>query len=83
MYFGANTDHGSKEEEQGEEGEVMAKQPKKKRPPKRTVEQNLSNINSPDCERKCEVCCHLYRRRTISNGITVVLLEGIQAGDLN
>ncbi|XP_074493155.1 condensin complex subunit 2 [Sebastes fasciatus] len=44
-------DLGPKEEDN--EGEVMAKQPKKKRPPKRTVEQNLSNINS--AERKCEV----------------------------
>uniref|UniRef100_A0A7N6AU06 Condensin complex subunit 2 n=1 Tax=Anabas testudineus TaxID=64144 RepID=A0A7N6AU06_ANATE len=36
-------------------GDVAAKQPKKKRPPKRTVEQNLSNINCTDSERKCEV----------------------------
>ncbi|XP_040051513.2 condensin complex subunit 2 [Gasterosteus aculeatus] len=47
-------DHGSKEEG-GDEGEVTTKQPKKKRPPKRTVEQNLSNINSAESERKCEV----------------------------
>lgn len=37
------------------ESEVVAKQPKKKRPPKRTVEQNLSNLNSAESERKCEV----------------------------
>uniref|UniRef100_A0A8C4H8H0 Condensin complex subunit 2 n=1 Tax=Dicentrarchus labrax TaxID=13489 RepID=A0A8C4H8H0_DICLA len=37
------------------DGEMTAKQPKKKRPPKRTVEQNLSNINSAESERKCEV----------------------------
>lgn len=50
------------EEEDGSEGvEVTAKQPKKKRPPKRTVEQNLGNINSAESERKCEVWCHLYR----------------------
>ncbi|XP_071774757.1 condensin complex subunit 2 [Centroberyx gerrardi] len=36
-------------------GELAAKQPKKKRPPKKTVEQNLSNINSSESERKCEV----------------------------
>ncbi|XP_068461406.1 condensin complex subunit 2 [Clinocottus analis] len=47
-------DHGPKEDD-GDEGEVTAKQPKKKRPPKRTVEQNLSNINSAESERKCEV----------------------------
>ncbi|KAL6114732.1 ncaph [Pungitius sinensis] len=47
-------DHGSKEEG-GDEGEVTTKQPKKKRPPKRTVEQNLGNINSAESERKCEV----------------------------
>uniref|UniRef100_A0A7N6ALQ7 Condensin complex subunit 2 n=1 Tax=Anabas testudineus TaxID=64144 RepID=A0A7N6ALQ7_ANATE len=47
------------EEDGGDEGvaggDVAAKQPKKKRPPKRTVEQNLSNINCTDSERKCEV----------------------------
>ncbi|KAM3611652.1 uncharacterized protein V6R79_022055 [Siganus canaliculatus] len=51
-------DHGSKDEggeEGAAEGEVPTKQPKKKRPPKKTVEQNLSNINSADSERKCEV----------------------------
>uniref|UniRef100_A0A669CYP8 Condensin complex subunit 2 n=1 Tax=Oreochromis niloticus TaxID=8128 RepID=A0A669CYP8_ORENI len=39
------------------EGESLftAKQPKKKRPPKKTVEQNLSNINSAESERRCEV----------------------------
>ncbi|KAK7933159.1 hypothetical protein WMY93_004055 [Mugilogobius chulae] len=35
--------------------EPTAKQVKKKRPPKKTVEQNLSNINAPESERKCEV----------------------------
>ncbi|XP_029915048.1 condensin complex subunit 2 [Myripristis murdjan] len=35
--------------------ELAAKQPKKKRPPKKTVEQNLGNINSSESERKCEV----------------------------
>ncbi|KAM9393042.1 condensin complex subunit 2 [Pholidichthys leucotaenia] len=49
-------DHEPKEEDKGNEGdEVTAKQPKKKRPPKKTVEQNLSNINSAESERKCEV----------------------------
>ncbi|CAL8347653.1 unnamed protein product [Lota lota] len=43
-------------EEGSTEGEVAApKQAKKKRPPKKTVEQNLSNINSSESERKCEV----------------------------
>ncbi|XP_034548475.1 condensin complex subunit 2 [Notolabrus celidotus] len=48
-------DHGLKEEHGDEGAEATAKQPKKKRPPKRTVEQNLSNINSAESERKCEV----------------------------
>ncbi|XP_061762968.1 condensin complex subunit 2 isoform X1 [Nerophis ophidion] len=48
-------DHAIKEEEENEDNEVMAKQPKRKRPPKKTVEQNLSNINSAESERKCEV----------------------------
>ncbi|XP_062273788.1 condensin complex subunit 2 [Scomber scombrus] len=48
-------DHGSNQQEGDDGGEVTAKQPKKKRPPKRTVEQNLGNINSADSERKCEV----------------------------
>lgn len=39
---------------------MTSKQPKKKRPPKRTVEQNLNNINSAESERKCEVRCHFY-----------------------
>lgn len=38
-----------------EAAEVVAKQPKRKRPPKKTVEQNLSNINSAESERRCEV----------------------------
>ncbi|XP_029366647.1 condensin complex subunit 2 [Echeneis naucrates] len=50
-------DHTPLEEEGREDdrGEVTAKQSKKKRPPKRTVEQNLSNITSAESERKCEV----------------------------
>ncbi|XP_029019911.1 condensin complex subunit 2 [Betta splendens] len=48
-------DHGKTEDEGGEGADVSVKQPKKKRPPKRTVEQNLSNINGTDSERKCEV----------------------------
>uniref|UniRef100_A0A4W5NWD0 Condensin complex subunit 2 n=1 Tax=Hucho hucho TaxID=62062 RepID=A0A4W5NWD0_9TELE len=44
------------EMEEGAAGELAAKQVvKKKRPPKKTVEQNLSNINSSESERKCEV----------------------------
>ncbi|XP_051806642.1 condensin complex subunit 2 isoform X2 [Acanthochromis polyacanthus] len=52
-------DHSPKEEDGNDDGlagsEVTTKQPKKKRPPKRTVEQNLSNINSAESERRCEV----------------------------
>lgn len=57
-------DHGQKDDDgdEGVAGEVAAKQPKKKRPPKRTVEQNLSNINSSESERKCEVRSRLYRK---------------------
>uniref|UniRef100_A0A8C5HXL6 Condensin complex subunit 2 n=1 Tax=Gouania willdenowi TaxID=441366 RepID=A0A8C5HXL6_GOUWI len=51
--LGAETKPGENEDEEGRE--VAAKQPKKKRPPKKTVEQNLSNINSAESERKCEV----------------------------
>ncbi|XP_035592277.1 condensin complex subunit 2-like isoform X2 [Oncorhynchus keta] len=41
---------------EGAAGELAAKQVvKKKRPPKKTVEQNLSNIDSSESERKCEV----------------------------
>ncbi|XP_031685629.1 condensin complex subunit 2-like isoform X3 [Oncorhynchus kisutch] len=42
---------------EGAAGELAAKQvvKKKKRPPKKTVEQNLSNIDSSESERKCEV----------------------------
>uniref|UniRef100_A0A669D264 Condensin complex subunit 2 n=1 Tax=Oreochromis niloticus TaxID=8128 RepID=A0A669D264_ORENI len=51
--------HGATEEDGDDAGlaggEVTAKQPKKKRPPKKTVEQNLSNINSAESERRCEV----------------------------
>ncbi|KPP63138.1 condensin complex subunit 2-like [Scleropages formosus] len=45
------------EDEPGSEGgDTATKQAlKKKRPPKKTVEQNLSNINSAESERKCEV----------------------------
>lgn len=43
------------EDMDGSGGEVAVKQVKKKRPPKKTVEQNLSNINSAESERKCEV----------------------------
>ncbi|XP_014017138.2 condensin complex subunit 2 isoform X2 [Salmo salar] len=44
------------EMEDGAAGQLAAKQVvKKKRPPKKTVEQNLSNINSSESERKCEV----------------------------
>uniref|UniRef100_A0A8C7NTM4 Condensin complex subunit 2 n=1 Tax=Oncorhynchus mykiss TaxID=8022 RepID=A0A8C7NTM4_ONCMY len=53
--LGAETKPGE-EMEEGAEGELAAKQVvKKKRPPKKTVEQNLSNINSSESERKCEV----------------------------
>lgn len=51
-------EHGSGEGGKDEEAagaEVAAKQPKRKRPPKKTVEQNLSNINSAESERRCEV----------------------------
>uniref|UniRef100_A0A6Q2XS92 Condensin complex subunit 2 n=1 Tax=Esox lucius TaxID=8010 RepID=A0A6Q2XS92_ESOLU len=44
------------EQEDGAGGELAAKQVvKKKRPHKKTVEQNLSNINSLESERRCEV----------------------------
>lgn len=49
---------GEKQEDRDDEGVTggeVTKQPKKKRPPKKTVEQNLSNINGTDSERKCEV----------------------------
>lgn len=48
-------DQGSKDDENDGDGEATTKQPKKKRPPKKTVEQNLANINSAESERKCEV----------------------------
>ncbi|KAF3850522.1 hypothetical protein F7725_012294 [Dissostichus mawsoni] len=48
-------DQGSKDDENDGDGEATTKQPKKKRPPKKTVEQNLGNINSAESERKCEV----------------------------
>ncbi|CAJ1068297.1 condensin complex subunit 2 [Xyrichtys novacula] len=60
--LGAETKPGEDQGQRGQDGdegvsgaEGTAKQPKKKRPPKRTVEQNLSNINSAESERKCEV----------------------------
>ncbi|XP_061117140.1 condensin complex subunit 2 [Conger conger] len=60
--LGAETKPGEEREggsggEEGEEdaGVTAAKAVKKKRPPKKTVEQNLSNINCSDSERKCEV----------------------------
>lgn len=52
------------------EPEVLAKQPKKKRPPKRTVEQNLSNLNSAESERKCEVDGYSFTRSTSSDPST-------------
>ncbi|XP_029999691.1 condensin complex subunit 2 isoform X2 [Sphaeramia orbicularis] len=48
-------DRALEDDQRDDEGEPTAKQLKKKKPPKRTVEQNLSNINSADSERKCEV----------------------------
>ncbi|XP_057688070.1 condensin complex subunit 2 isoform X2 [Corythoichthys intestinalis] len=54
-------DHEIKDEEQNEDTEVTAKQPKKKRPPKKTVEQNPSNLNCAESERKCEVDPMLHR----------------------
>lgn len=62
-FFCTNTDHETNKEggdDDATDSEVTAKHVKKKRPPKRTVEQNLSNINSAESERKCEVCNHLY-----------------------
>lgn len=59
--LGAETKPGEEQgaeggEEGSAEGELAAKQVvKKKRPPKKTVEQNISNINSSESERKCEV----------------------------
>uniref|UniRef100_A0A8D3DKF0 Condensin complex subunit 2 n=1 Tax=Scophthalmus maximus TaxID=52904 RepID=A0A8D3DKF0_SCOMX len=54
--LGAETKPAEGENNEGAaEGEMTAKQTKKRRPPKRTVEQNLSNINSSESERKCEV----------------------------
>ncbi|KAM4616023.1 condensin complex subunit 2 [Polymixia lowei] len=51
-------EHGSAEDgnmDCSSAAELVTKQPKKKRLPKKTVEQNLSNINSAESERKCEV----------------------------
>lgn len=50
------------EDEEGcEDADVgpAGKQAKKKRPPKKTVEQNLSNINTAGTESKCEVFTHV------------------------
>lgn len=56
-------DCGPDEDRDGTAGDETVKQPKKKRPPKRTVEQNLSNINSAESERKCEVWqCGIFVR---------------------
>ncbi|XP_077417715.1 condensin complex subunit 2 isoform X2 [Vanacampus margaritifer] len=52
--LGAETKPGE-EEQQNEDADVTTKQPKKRRPPKNTVEQNPSNLNSAESERKCEV----------------------------
>uniref|UniRef100_A0A3Q3D794 Condensin complex subunit 2 n=1 Tax=Hippocampus comes TaxID=109280 RepID=A0A3Q3D794_HIPCM len=52
--LGAETKPGEGQK-QNEAAEVTTKQPKKKRPPKKTVEQNLNNLNSAESERKCEV----------------------------
>uniref|UniRef100_A0A673LGR2 Condensin complex subunit 2 n=1 Tax=Sinocyclocheilus rhinocerous TaxID=307959 RepID=A0A673LGR2_9TELE len=43
------------EEAEGGQGEQVAAKQTKKRPQKKTVEQNLSNINLPESEMKCEV----------------------------
>ncbi|XP_056889851.1 condensin complex subunit 2 [Takifugu flavidus] len=50
-------DHGSGEGGRDEDaaGAEVSKHPKRKRPPKKTVEQNLGNINSSESERRCEV----------------------------
>lgn len=58
--LGAETKPGEaeQEDEEGcEDADVgpAGKQAKKKRPPKKTVEQNLSNINTAGTESKCEV----------------------------
>lgn len=60
--LGAETKPGEAGSGEAEEGaddaadvEPTAKQAKKKRPPKKTVEQNLGNINAPESERRCEV----------------------------
>jgi len=44
-------------DEEGGAGDMAARKQvaKKKRPAKKTVEQNLCNINSAESERKCEV----------------------------
>ncbi|KAL4636024.1 condensin complex subunit 2 [Arapaima gigas] len=60
--LGSETKPGEEKDVEGEEetgsvvGDMAAKQVvKKKRPLKKTVEQNLSNINNSESERKCEV----------------------------
>uniref|UniRef100_A0A1A8KTD9 Condensin complex subunit 2 n=1 Tax=Nothobranchius kuhntae TaxID=321403 RepID=A0A1A8KTD9_NOTKU len=47
------------------EGECTAKQPKKKRPPKKTVEQNLSNINSTESERSKSALSACSKKTTL------------------
>ncbi|KAJ8379302.1 hypothetical protein SKAU_G00000800 [Synaphobranchus kaupii] len=46
---------GGEEEEDGAGVTAVKQAVKKKRPPKKTVEQNLGNINCSESERKCEV----------------------------
>jgi len=41
--------------DEGGQGEQMAAKQPKKRPQKKTVEQNLNNINLSESEMKCEV----------------------------
>lgn len=54
---------------------MASKQPKRKRPPKKTVEQNLSNINSAESERRCEV---QRRHCTMTvGGVGVIILMSI------
>lgn len=52
---GQDGDREAELEEAGQGEQVAAKQVTKKRPQKKTVEQNLSNINLSESEMKCEV----------------------------
>lgn len=52
---GQDGDEGAELEEAGQGEQVAAKQTTRKRPQKKTVEQNLSNINLSEAEMKCEV----------------------------